>query len=84
MFLSRNKKNNVYPCIPKFYYIKVGFKGEACFRDEMFTAVTRHFTPASCSEVSKSWEKDASGKNFSNVCQYSINLAGNGHAVDDD
>ena len=26
-FLSRNKKNNVYPCKPLFYYIKVGFKG---------------------------------------------------------
>ena len=27
MFLSRNNKNNVYPCKPQFYYIKVGFKG---------------------------------------------------------
>ena len=27
MFLSRNKKNNVYLCEPQFYYIKVGFKG---------------------------------------------------------
>ena len=27
MFLSRNKKNNVYPCKPQFYYIKMGFKG---------------------------------------------------------
>ena len=27
MFLSRNKKNNVYPCKPQFYYIKVGFMG---------------------------------------------------------
>ena len=27
MFLSRMKKNNVYPCKPQFYYIKVGFKG---------------------------------------------------------
>ena len=27
MFLSRNKKNNVYPCKPQFYYIQVGFKG---------------------------------------------------------
>ena len=27
MFLSRNKKINVYPCKPKFYCIKVGFKG---------------------------------------------------------
>ena len=23
MFLSRNKKNNVYPCKPQFYYIKL-------------------------------------------------------------
>ena len=27
LFLSRNNKNNVYPCKPQFYYIKVGFKG---------------------------------------------------------
>ena len=27
MFLSRDKKNNVYPCKPQVYYIKVGFKG---------------------------------------------------------
>ena len=27
MFLSRNKKNNIYPCKPQFYYIKVGYKG---------------------------------------------------------
>ena len=37
VFLSKNKKNNVYPCKPQFYYIKVGFKGVkiilACFRD---------------------------------------------------
>ena len=25
--LSRNKKNNVYPCKPQFYYTEVGFKG---------------------------------------------------------
>ena len=24
MFLSKNKKNNVYPCKPQFYCIKVG------------------------------------------------------------
>ena len=27
MFLSRNKKNNVYPCKPQFYHITMGFKG---------------------------------------------------------
>ena len=32
MFLSRNKKNNVYPCTPQFYYIKVGFKGVRLYR----------------------------------------------------
>ena len=26
MFLSSNKKNNIYPCKPQFYYMKVGFK----------------------------------------------------------
>ena len=26
IFMSRNKKNNVYPCKPQFYYIKVGCK----------------------------------------------------------
>ena len=37
MFMSINKKNNVYPYKPQFYYIKVGFKGVkiilACFHD---------------------------------------------------
>ena len=40
MFLSRNKKNNVYTCKPQFHYIKVGFKGVkiilVCFRDELW------------------------------------------------
>ena len=30
--LIRNKKNNVYPCKPQFYYIKVGFKGSKMHR----------------------------------------------------
>ena len=38
MFSSKTKKNNVYPCKPQFYYIKVGFKGvniiQTCFRDD--------------------------------------------------
>ena len=27
MFLSRNKKNNLYPCKPQFYHIKSGLQG---------------------------------------------------------
>ena len=40
MFLSKSKKNNVYPCTckPQFYYLKVGSKGikiiKAYFSDE--------------------------------------------------
>ena len=37
MFLSKNKKNNVYPCKSQFFYTKVRFKGvniiQACFPD---------------------------------------------------
>ena len=32
MVLSRNKKNNAYPCKPQFYYIKVGFNGVKIYR----------------------------------------------------
>ena len=34
MFLSRNKKHNIYHCKPYFYHIKMGFKGVKliCFR----------------------------------------------------
>ena len=47
MFLSRYKKNNIYPCKPQFYYIKVGFKGvkitQACFRAENFSSENFQF-----------------------------------------
>ena len=47
MFLSRNKKNNVYPCKLQFYYIKVGFKGVniiyACFRDDFVNVISIHY-----------------------------------------
>ena len=53
MFLIRNKKNNVYPCKPKFNYIKVGFKGVKLYR-YVFVMKTSHrclgqwsFTPDS-------------------------------------
>ena len=42
MCLSRNKKNNIYPSKPQFYYIKVGFKGVeiilVCFHDGVMQA----------------------------------------------
>ena len=43
MFLSRTKKNDIYPCKPQFYYIKVGYKGVkiiwVCFYDEIITTM---------------------------------------------
>ena len=46
MFKSKNKKNNIYPCIPQFYYIKVGFTRvtftRTCYPDvAQFSSVTR-------------------------------------------
>ena len=39
-FGAEIKKNNVYPCKPQFYYLKVGFKGVkiiwSCFRDGLY------------------------------------------------
>ena len=39
MFSSKNKKKNVYPCKPQFYYIKVGCKGvyitRTCYHDDV-------------------------------------------------
>ena len=32
MFLSRNNKNNVHPCKPQFYFIKVGLRGSKLYR----------------------------------------------------
>ena len=32
MLLSRNKKNNVYPCKPQFYYINWGLRGSKLYR----------------------------------------------------
>ena len=34
MFLSKNKKNSVYPFKPQFYYINVGFKGSKLNRHD--------------------------------------------------
>ena len=48
MFLSRNKKNNVYPCKPQFYCIKVGFKGgqnyKGMFSCRILKQGTKHAT----------------------------------------
>ena len=32
MFLSKNKKNNIYPCKPQFYYIKWVLRGSKLYR----------------------------------------------------
>ena len=64
MFLSRNNKNNVFPCKPQFYHIKVGFKGvkiiQVCFRDEWWetndkTNTTHETTDAQAKENCKRW-----------------------------
>ena len=43
MFLSRSKKNNIYPCKPQFYYIKVGFI--KVNKDPNHFSIQRFFNP---------------------------------------
>ena len=49
MFMSRNKGNNVYPCKPQFYYIKVEFKEvkiiKAWFRDVLKERISPYGSP---------------------------------------
>ena len=42
---SINKKNNVYPCKPQFYYIKVGFKGVKFMMLNWLSATTSGRSP---------------------------------------
>ena len=39
MILSRNKKNNLYPCKPQFYCIKGGLRGSKLYRHVFVMAV---------------------------------------------
>ena len=56
LFLSRNKKNNVYPCKPQFYYIKVGFTGSKLYR-RVFVMVLKYLPSNIClSYVCSVWD----------------------------
>ena len=48
MFLSRIKKNNVYPCKPQFYYIKVGLRGSKLYR--YVFVMTNRMSRSDCTE----------------------------------
>ena len=69
MFLNRNKKNNVYPCKPQFYYIKVGFKGVKiiliCFREDYST--NSDFMATVCSKYKNMSRKDCKHRRCINV-----------------
>ena len=68
MFLSRNKKNNVYLCKTQFYYIKVGFKGvkiiKACFRD---CKLIYHVDPIIFVATNQQQESVSEGSSFVNI-----------------
>ena len=50
VFLSRNKKNNIYPCKHQFYFINVGFKGVKLYRHVfvMIVHILVHFPWECC------------------------------------
>ena len=41
MFVSRNKKNNEYPCKPQFYIKKWGLRGSKLYRHVFVMVITR-------------------------------------------
>ena len=49
--LSRNKKNNVYPCKPQFYYVKVGFKGSKLYRYVFLMLRLEHLSESTFSHI---------------------------------
>ena len=60
MFLSRNKKNNVYPCKPQFYYIK-GLRGSKLYRYVFVTIVSFFLFVIYCHTLSRaSWVETSS------------------------
>ena len=44
MFSSKNKKSNLCPCKPLFYYIKVGFKGSKLYKHVFVMSKVYPFT----------------------------------------
>ena len=72
IFLSRNKKNNVYPCKPQFYYIKMGFKGSKLYRRVFVMYIRRSLMrPYLPKLVWQGFTYDANGDQF-NSRSYSI------------
>ena len=67
MFLSKNKKNNVYPCKLQFYYIKVGLKGSKLYR---------YFFEMSClfllKEISKNLRKAGEHELFMSISRENV------------
>ena len=71
-FLSRNKKNNIYPYKSQFFYIKVGFKRvriiKACFRDEFSTFHAKCLQTDNLHKILKSFLLGKSRKYYFVVC----------------
>ena len=56
MYLKRNKKNNVYPCKPQFYYIKGALKGSKLYRHVFVCIAHTYFENLYCSDITgKYW-----------------------------
>ena len=55
MFLSRNKKNIVYPCKPQFYYIRWGLRGSKLYR---YVFVMKCYTNKVATSLSETSQKE--------------------------
>ena len=57
MLLSRDKKNNVYPCKPLFYFLKVGFKGVKIIQVSFHDVILNGMEGKPCFNKSKTKRK---------------------------
>ena len=70
MFLSRNKKNNVYSCKPQFCYTKLGFKGSKLYR---FVFVIRRIKYLSDRANVQAWSGSSSNSAGYEISVFSSN-----------
>ena len=68
LYLSINKKTNVYPCKPQFHYIKMGLRGSKLYR-HVFVMEAQILMGKSKKNKQKNKKKKKKKKAFTSVCE---------------
>ena len=76
MFLSSDKKNNVCPCKPQFYYINAGFKGSELYRHVFAMRPKSTSASAQCDQILLSWHGKKLFLGYQNAYSEDSDLSG--------